>query len=122
MTDDNLAEAHAAWISTVVEDVLEPELPILDPHHHLWLDRGHTGWPYTLEDLHSDTGSGHNVVGTVFLECRAQYRTDGPHRATSDGEDPKLEVQVPRRLLPLSRSIEHVSQLAHPLPLPSVRL
>jgi len=86
VTDDNLAEAHAAWISTVVEDVLEPELPILDPHHHLWLDRGHTGWPYTLDDLHSDTGSGHNVVGTVFLECRAQYRTDGPHHLRPVGE------------------------------------
>tara|TARA_B100002049_G_scaffold129610_1_gene95877 strand:- start:6131 stop:7156 length:1026 start_codon:yes stop_codon:yes gene_type:complete len=86
MTENGSAKAHAAWISTVVEEVLEPELPILDPHHHLWLDEGHTGWPYTLHDLHNDTGSGHNVVGTVFLECRAQYRTDGPSHLRPVGE------------------------------------
>mgnify|MGYP003306724824 FL=1 len=69
-----------------VEDVLEPELPILDPHHHLWLDEGHTGWPYTLDDFLEDTGSGHNVLGTVFLECHAEYRKDGPSHLRPVGE------------------------------------
>ena len=78
MVEDRSGKAHAQWISTVLEDALEPELPILDPHHHLWLDKGHTGGPYTLNDFREDTGSGHNVVGTVFLECHAEYRTDGP--------------------------------------------
>lgn len=86
MAEDAPVEAHAQWISTVVEDVLDPELPILDPHHHLWLDKGHTGWPYTLDDLHDDTGSGHNVVGTVFLECHAEYRNDGPNHLRPVGE------------------------------------
>ncbi len=86
MAEDRPGAAHAQWISTVVEDVLEPELPILDPHHHLWLDDGHTGWPYTLDDLHKDTGSGHNIVGTVFLECHAEYRKDGPTHLRSVGE------------------------------------
>jgi len=75
-----------AWIAQVSEAALEPDLPICDPHHHLWLDTGHTGWPYTLEDLHSDTGSGHNVVRTVFLECGAEYRSDGPDHLRPVGE------------------------------------
>ena len=51
MTQDDPGKMHSDWIAKVVEDVLEPEIPILDPHHHLWLDEGHTGWPYTLEDF-----------------------------------------------------------------------
>ena len=86
VAEDGSGKAHAQWISTVVEDVLEPELPILDPHHHLWLDEGHTGWPYTLDDFLEDTGSGHNVLGTVFLECHAEYRKDGPSHLRPVGE------------------------------------
>ncbi len=84
MHDD--AATHNAWVSQVQEAALEPELPICDAHHHLWLDTGHTGWPYTLEDLIADTTSGHNVVRTVFLECGAQYRTDGPEHLRPVGE------------------------------------
>ncbi len=83
---DRSAEDHAAWIAKVSEDPLEPDLPICDPHHHLWLDKGHTGWPYTLADFHADTGSGHNVVRTIFLQCHAEYRTDGPEHLRSVGE------------------------------------
>jgi L-fuconolactonase len=77
---------HRAWIAQVVEEALEPDLPICDPHHHLWLDNGHTGWPYTLDDLLDDTGAGHNVVRTVFLECHAEYRSDGPAHLRPVGE------------------------------------
>lgn len=59
------------WIRQVTEAALEPEIPICDPHHHLWLDAGHTGWPYTLDDFYADTGSGHQVLRSVFLECGA---------------------------------------------------
>ena len=83
---NDAGNAHAAWLAQVCEEALEPELPICDAHHHLWLDEGHTGWPYTLADLHEDTGSGHNVVRTVFLECGAQYRTDGPEYLRPVGE------------------------------------
>jgi len=79
-------EEHAAWIAQVQEEALEPDLAICDPHHHLWLDAGHTGWPYTLNDLHADTGSGHNIVQTVFLECHAEYRSDGPKHMRPLGE------------------------------------
>ncbi len=40
------------------EAILEPELPIIDPHHHL-------GAQYLLDDLLRDTGSGHNIVATL---------------------------------------------------------
>lgn len=84
--NDRPLEDHKAWIAQVDEAALEPELPICDAHHHLWLDRGHTGWPYTLADFHEDTGGGHNVVRSIFLECHAEYRTDGPEHLRSVGE------------------------------------
>ena len=68
------------------EAILEPELPICDAHHHLWLDTGHTGYPYTVDDLRADTTSGHNVQRTVFVECHAQYRQDGPVELRPVGE------------------------------------
>ena len=73
----------------MTEDILEPDLPILDPHHHLWDLRPivpmfpeprhrfiETLLPvayYTFDELHSDVTSGHNVIGTVFMECGAFY-------------------------------------------------
>jgi predicted TIM-barrel fold metal-dependent hydrolase len=83
---DDAGAAHAAWLAQVDEEALQPELPICDAHHHLWLDTGHTGWPYTLDDLLADTGSGHRVVHTVFLECGAEYRTAGPEHLRPVGE------------------------------------
>jgi predicted TIM-barrel fold metal-dependent hydrolase len=68
------------------EAILEPELPICDAHHHLWLDTGHTGFPYAFDDLRADTSTGHNVLRTVFVECRSQYRRDGPVELRPVGE------------------------------------
>ena len=83
------------------EAILEPELPIVDPHHHLWDRRmlpPATGpeHPFTtaikpaqrylLDELLADTGSGHNVIATVFLECRAFYKADGPVEMRCVGE------------------------------------
>jgi predicted TIM-barrel fold metal-dependent hydrolase len=69
----------------MTEAVLQPDLPICDAHHHLWLARG-TAAPYTLDELRADTGSGHNVVRSVFVECHSQYRTDGPAELRPVGE------------------------------------
>ncbi len=96
MAGNRAGEEHAAWIAQVSEEALEPGLAICDPHHHLWLDNGHTGWPYTLDDLHADTGSGHNVVRTVFLECHAEYRTDGPRHLRPVGETEFVLQQAQR--------------------------
>ena len=72
-----------AWLAQVEEEILEPDLPICDPHHHLW---DHPGSRYLLDELLADTGSGHNVVSTVFMECRAMYRADGPAALRPVGE------------------------------------
>src|SRR5579864_1390053 len=63
------------WLAATQEKALEPERPIIDPHHHLW-DR--PGNRYLFHDLMEDLDSGHNIRATVFLECREMYRADGP--------------------------------------------
>src|SRR3972149_10455205 len=67
---------------------LDPTLPICDVHHHLWERAGER---YFLEDLLRDTGSGHNIVSTVAIECRAMYRKDGPDELKPVGETEFLE-------------------------------
>ena len=52
------------WLDLHKEPVLEPSLPIIDPHHHLWV-RG--TWRYLIDELLVDTRSGHNIVATVFV-------------------------------------------------------
>jgi hypothetical protein len=74
---------QATWLSQVNEKVLEPDLPICDPHHHLW---DHPNSRYLLDELLLDTGSGHNVVSTVFVECASMYRADGPEAMKPVGE------------------------------------
>jgi L-fuconolactonase len=55
-----------------IEEILEPHLPICDPHHHLW---DFPGSRYMLEELLEDTvGGGHRVESTVFVECTSFYR------------------------------------------------
>lgn len=71
------------WLDRRQEEILEPDLSIIDPHHHLW-DR--PGWRYLLDELLADLNSGHCIVATVFLQCRAMYRADGPAPLRPVGE------------------------------------
>lgn len=64
-----------AWLAQLQEEVLEPERPICDPHHHLW-DRPSHGERFLLDELLAEFG-GHRVVSTVFVECAAFYHADG---------------------------------------------
>jgi L-fuconolactonase len=75
------------------EAPLEPELPICDAHHHLWERSGDS---YLLADFLEDTGSGHNVVATVAIECRAMYRRVGPDELKPVGETEFLESVATR--------------------------
>jgi L-fuconolactonase len=85
------------------EAILEPDLPIVDPHHHLWdrqpaqvaaLPPPRHGFDhlirrvprYLLHELLADTQGGHNVIATVFLECGAMYKKDGPEHLRPVGE------------------------------------
>jgi L-fuconolactonase len=72
-----------AWLGKLCEDILDPDLPIIDPHHHLW-DR--PGSKYYLDELLADVDSGHNVVATVFLQRFWAYRTTGPEEMRPVGE------------------------------------
>lgn len=65
------------------EPILEPDLPIVDAHHHLWHRPDHA---YFLPELLADTGTGHNIVSTVFMECRAMYRAAGPEEMRPVGQ------------------------------------
>ncbi len=75
------------WLDKVIEDTLEPELPICDPHHHLWEFRHDRVAPkYLLDEILSDLNSGHNILSTVFIECSAMYRASGPEHMKCVGE------------------------------------
>ena len=74
------------WLAQRVEVALEPDLPICDPHHHLWDHRPTYVYRYLLDDFLSDIGGGHNIVSTVFLECEAFYRTSGAEAMKPVGE------------------------------------
>ena len=74
---------QAAWLSTTVETALEPELEIVDPHHHLW---NHPKERFLVEELHVETGAGHNVVETVYVDCMSGYLTEGPEEMKPVGE------------------------------------
>ena len=71
------------WLDRRKEPILEPDLPIVDPHHHLW-DR--PGWRYLLDELLADTSSGHNILATVFVQARAMPRAAGPVEMRPVGE------------------------------------
>jgi L-fuconolactonase len=72
------------WLARHQEEILEPSLPIVDPHHHL-VDRPDTGC-YLLPELLADTDSGHNIVATVYLEWLSMYRATGPAEMKPVGE------------------------------------
>src|SRR5437660_11625078 len=73
-----------AWLAKQArEAILEPDLPIVDPHHHLW---DHANHRYLLDELLADTGSGHNITATVYIDCRSMYRADGPAEIRPRGE------------------------------------
>jgi predicted TIM-barrel fold metal-dependent hydrolase len=71
------------WLARRREDILDPFLPIVDPHHHLW-DREDER--YLLDDLLRDTATGHDIRATVFVQCGAMYRPDGPEALRPLGE------------------------------------
>jgi L-fuconolactonase len=80
---EQAAAAREEWLNQVKEEPLEPALPIIDPHHHLW---DHPGSRYLLAEILNDTNSGHHVLATVFVECASMYRADGPDAVKSIGE------------------------------------
>ena len=65
------------------EEILEPDLPIIDPHHHLWLRPGNR---YLLDEFLAEANSGHNIRASVFVDCGSFYRKNGPALMAPVGE------------------------------------
>lgn len=85
---------NVEWHHQVREEIVDPEREICDPHHHLW---DHPGSRYLLDEVLADVDDGpptepassprhHRVTGTVFVECAAMYRADGPVELAPVGE------------------------------------
>src|ERR1700733_1487586 len=77
------ADPRPDWLALREEEVIDPERPIVDPHHHLW-DRD--GQRYLIEDIAGDIASGHNIIATVYVEARSMYRAGGPEAFRPVGE------------------------------------
>ena len=78
---------NQVWLDLTVEETLQPDLPICDPHHHLWEFRhDRVASRYLLDEVLADVTCGHNIVSTVFIECGAMYRATGPAATASLGE------------------------------------
>ena len=75
---------NTQWLAKQAPEVIiEPDLPIVDTHHHLWDFPNNR---YLLDELLADLGSGHKVVATVFMECQSMYRQGGPVEMRPVGE------------------------------------
>jgi predicted TIM-barrel fold metal-dependent hydrolase len=73
-----------AWLAKrPAEPILDPDLPIVDTHHHLWERRDHR---YLLHEFLADIRTGHNVIATVFVECDSMYRAKGPKEMRPVGQ------------------------------------
>ena len=78
------------WLAQTAEEPMEPDIPICDPHHHFW-ESSEARDQYLLNDLMQDTGGGHRIIQTVFVECRSRYREDGPIEMRPVGETEFVE-------------------------------
>jgi predicted TIM-barrel fold metal-dependent hydrolase len=77
------ADPREDWLALRKEEIIDPQRAIVDPHHHLW-DRG--GQRYLIEEMAEDIASGHNIIATVYVDCRSMYRAHGPEALRPVGE------------------------------------
>jgi len=71
------------WLARRVEPIIDPDYPVVDPHHHLF---DSPMWRYRFDDFLQDLNTGHNVIATVFAECGAMYKAAGPEARRPLGE------------------------------------
>lgn len=81
-TSGLFVEPREDWLAQYQEEIIDPARPIVDPHHHLW-NRGHR---YLIEEMAADIASGHNIIATVYVDCRSMYRAHGPEAFRPVGE------------------------------------
>ena len=80
---------NAAWLAQHVEEIIEPDIEVVDPHHHIWNQPGN---PYSIEDLSADVLTGHKVLATVFVQAHHGYRCTGPEALRCVGETEQIEA------------------------------
>jgi len=80
---EHVLKDNSSWRAMHREDILEPERPIIDAHHHLWDRPGQT---YLLKEFLADAQSGHNIQGSVYVECAAYYGKNVPEMMKHLGE------------------------------------
>jgi len=78
-----MAGVREDWLARESEDIIEPELAIIDPHHHLWDFREYR---YLLPEFLADTDTGHDIRATVYVDCASYYRAGGPPGMRPVGE------------------------------------
>jgi len=97
------AEVRPNWLAQYSESAIEPDLPIIDPHHHL----SDTNWGgYLSDDLFADLNSGHRIEQTVFIQVGFSYRTDGPEHFKPVGETERV-VQIAKQ----ANSVQHKTKI-----------
>ena len=72
-------EVREDWLSQLIEEPISPNMPIIDPHHHLW--NAGFGRYYVEELLEDIQSSGHNIRATVYIMSSSNtimYGKDGP--------------------------------------------
>lgn len=79
---------NKGWLELHTEPVIEPNLAIVDSHHHIWDQDG----GYMLEDLLDDTSSGHRIIATVFMQSHWCYRKEGPEAMQPVGEVERVAI------------------------------
>lgn len=83
MTASRHIAIREAWLAQHEEPILDPGLPIIDPHHHIWEQ---VDQRYLLPELLADTATGHDIRATVFIQCGAQYDMAEPTARRPLGE------------------------------------
>jgi predicted TIM-barrel fold metal-dependent hydrolase len=91
-TTGNYLSVRPEWLALHREEVLEPGLPIIDAHHHFY-DR--PGWRYLNPEYVEDAGSGHRVIGSVYMQALTRYRVDGPEAFRPVGETEFVAATTP---------------------------
>jgi len=82
-TTSNYLPVRPEWLASGTEVAIEPEMPIIDAHHHFY---ERPGWIYLLDDYLVDVRSGHNITASVFMQGLTRYRQTGPEELRPVGE------------------------------------
>lgn len=82
------ANGHGA---EAVEPIVEPDLPIIDTHFHLWNLNGHD---YFAPKFVADISSGHRITGSVYAECGMGHTADPRKEMQPVGEVDHVLRQV----------------------------